>query len=123
MRSSSPGNLVPNASLFQRQAMGAAIVGAIGLNRPWLFQRPPALASNRWHAFDQRQQLGNVMPVGLGQNDIDRDPLRVDEEMMFAARLAAIGWVRSSFFPPCTARTDELSATTREKSSLSAPRS
>ena len=123
MRSSSPGNLVPNASLFQRQAMGAAIVGTICLNRPGLFQRPSALAANWVHPFDQRQQLGDVMPVGLGQNDIDRNPLRVDEEMMFAARLAAIGWVRSSFFPPCTARTDELSATTREKSSLSAPRS
>jgi hypothetical protein len=63
------------------------------------------------------------MPVRLGQNDIDRDALRVDEEVVLAARLTAIGWVRSSFFPPWTARTDELSATTREKSSLSAPRS
>jgi hypothetical protein len=43
------------------------------------------------HPFDQRQQLGDVMPVGLGQNDSDRNPLRVEEEMMFAARIAAIG--------------------------------
>jgi hypothetical protein len=63
------------------------------------------------------------MPVSLGQNDIDRDALRVDEEVVLAAGLTAIGWVRSTFFPPCTARTDELSATTREKSSLSTPRS
>jgi hypothetical protein len=63
------------------------------------------------------------MPVGLGQNDIDRDALRLDEQMVFAARLTAIGWVRSTFFPPCTALTDELSATAREKSIWSAARS
>ncbi len=62
------------------------------------------------------------MPVSLGQNDIDRGALRVDEEGVLAARRTAIGWVRSRFFPPCTARTDELAATTRKKSSLSAPR-
>lgn len=103
--------------------MGATIVGTIGLNGLGLFQRPATLSSNWVDAIDQWQQLRDVMPVSLGQNDIDRDALRVDEEVVLAARLTAIGWVRSTFFPPCTARTDELSATTREKSSLSAPRS
>ena len=123
MRCSAFGNLVLDAALLQRQAVGAAIVGTIGLYRFGLLQWPSALSSNRMNAVDQGQQLRDVMPVGLGQNDIDRDALRVDEEVVLAARLTAIGWVRSAFFPPCTARTDELSATTREKSSLSAPRS
>ena len=122
MRCSAFGNLVINAALLQCQTMGATIVGTIGLKGLGLFQRPPALSSNWVDAIYQWQQLRDVMPVGLGQNDIDRDTLRVDEEVVLAARLTAIGWVRSTFFPPCTARTDELSATTREKSSLSAPR-
>jgi len=122
MRGPSLGNLMPDAALFQRQAVSAAIVGTIGLDRFWPFQWPPALASNWFYAVNQWQQLRNIMPVGLGQNDVDRDALRVDEKVVLAACLTAIGWVRSTFFPPCTARTDELSATTREKSSLSAPR-
>ena len=122
MRCSAFGNLVVNAALLQCQTMGATIVGSIGLNGLGLFQWPPALSSNWVDAIHQWQQLRDIMPVGLGQNDIDRDALRVDEDVVLAARLTAIGWVRSTFFPPCTARTDELSATKREKSSLSAPR-
>ena len=123
MRGPSSGELMPDAALLQCQAVRGAIVGTIGLDKPGLSQWSTALSSNRLHAVDQRQQLRDVMPVGLGQNDIDWDALRIDEEVVLAARLTAIGWVRSPFFPPCAARTDELSATTREKLSLSAPRS
>jgi hypothetical protein len=122
MRCSTLGNVVPDAAFLQCLAVGTTIVSTIGLNGLGLFQRPPALSSNWVDAIDQGQQLRDVMPVGLGQNDVDRDALRIDEEVVLAARLTAIGWVRSTFFPPCTARTDELSATAREKSSLSAPR-
>ena len=122
MRCSTFGNLVADAALLQCQSVCTTIVGTIGLNRFGLFQRPSALSSNRINTINQWQQLCDVMPIGLGQNDIDRDALRIDEEVVLATRLTAIGWVRSTFFPQCTARTDELSATTREKSSLSAPR-
>jgi hypothetical protein len=88
-----------------------------------LFQWPSALSSNWVDAINRWQQLCDVVPVSLGQNDIDLDALRVDEEVGLSARLTAIGWVRSAFSPRFTARTEELSATTREKSSLSAPRS
>ena len=37
-----------------------------------------------------------------------------------SARLAAIGWVRSSFFPPRSARTDALSTTARRQIQLAA---
>ena len=122
MRCSTLGNVVPDAAFLQCLAVGTTIVSTIGLNGLGLFQRPPALSSNWVDTIDQRQQLRDVMPVRLGQNDVDRDALRIDEEVVLAARLTAIGWVGSTFFPPCTARTDELSATAREKSSLSAPR-
>ena len=116
------GNLMHDAALLQRQAVSPTVVGAIGLDALWLSQWSSPFAPDGRHAIDQRQELCDVMPVGLGQNDMDWDALRIDEDMVLAAFLAAIGWVRSSFFPPCRARTDELSATTREKSTLSAPR-
>ena len=122
MRCATLGNVVPDAAFLQCLAVGTTIVSTIGLNGLGLFQRPPALSANWMDAIDQGQQLRDVMPVGLGQNDVDRDALRIDEDMVLAACLTAIGWVRSTFFPPCTARTDELSATAREKSSLSALR-
>lgn len=91
MRGPSLGNLVPDAALFQRQAVSAAIVGPIGLDRFWSSQWPPALAADRFYAVNQRQQLRNIMPVGLGQNDVDRDALRVDEKVVLAACLTTIG--------------------------------
>ena len=123
MRRATLGKLVPDSSILQDLSMLRAVVGTVGLHTLWLRQwsSPPALDWRQ--AVEQRNKLRDVMPIGLGQDDIDRQALRIDEEVVFAPRLAAIGWVRSSFFPPWTARTDELSATTREKSSLSAPRS
>ena len=76
MCSSASGNLVLYAALLQRQAVGTTIVGAVGLDRAGLFQGASALCSNRLNAIDQWQQLRDVMPVGLGQNAIDRDALR-----------------------------------------------
>lgn len=117
------GDLVADSPHFQCQPMLLAVVSTIGLHAPGLMNRSSPLAGNGSDSLYQRHELGDVMPVGFGQNHVDRDALRVDEKMVFAPRLTAIGWVRSSFFPPWMARTDELSATTREKSSWSAPRS
>ena len=93
------------------------------LARIGVVQRPTRFTRQMRDRLDQRQQLRDVVAVGLGQDGAQRNALRVDAEVVLAARLAAIGWVRSSFFPPCTARTEQLSTTTRDKSILSAPRS
>jgi hypothetical protein len=81
MRSSAFGNLVSDAALLQCQAACTTVVSTIGLNGLGLFQWPPALSPNRVDAIDQWQQLRHVLPVGFGQNDIDLDALRVDEDV------------------------------------------
>jgi len=103
----SPRELVP---------MRLRIIPAVPLDQARFARRAPRPSTQRRNGIDQGQQLGDVVPVGGGQSDDERDPLRVREEMVFAPRLAAIGWVRSSFFPPRSARTDELSTTARAKS-------
>ena len=117
------GEFGADATRLQGISMRLRIVTAITLHAFGLVHRPAGFPRQMRDRLDQGQQLRDVVAVGLGQDDAQRNALRVDAEVVLAARLAAIGWVRSSFFPPCTARTEELSTTTRDRSILSAPRS
>src|SRR5215213_9261780 len=44
--------------------------------------RPPDESGDRGHAVEQRDQLGDVVTVAAGQHPGERDPGRVDEEMV-----------------------------------------
>ena len=112
-----------NAAISQSIPMRLGIVAAIALYEVGFATRTSALAGDGRNSIHQRQQLRDVVAVSFGENDTQRNALRIAEEVVLRARLTAIGWVRSSFFPPCTARTLELSAIAREKSTLSASRS
>jgi hypothetical protein len=59
----------------------------------------------------------DVVDVRGGHLGDEWDAPRIGDEVVFGALLAAIGWVRSSFFPPRTARTDPLSMTAQRWSS------
>jgi hypothetical protein len=93
VHSSASGNLMHDAALLQRQAVNTTVIGTVGLDTLWLFQRLSLFAAHWRHAIDERQQLCDIMPVGPSQDDIDRDALRIDEEMVFPPLFAAIGWV------------------------------
>lgn len=117
------GNLMQDATLLRGHAVTTNIVSGLGLNALGLFKRPSAFASLRRYTLHQRHALRDVMPVGTDQNDIDRDALRINEEVVitllpFLRRSVEYGAV----FSPYTALTDELSATALEKSILSAAR-
>ncbi len=111
-----------DAASSQGISMRLRVVATISLHEIGLATRTTRLASDRGNRIDQWQQLRNVVAVGFGKNDAQRNALCVAEDVVLRARFTAIGWVRSSFFPPCTARTLELSAIAREKSILSASR-
>jgi len=112
-----------NAARGERIAMGLRIIGPIALYAPRTTTRTAWFSADRRNAIDEWQQLGHIMMVGSGYNDVQRNSVRFGDDVMLRTRLTAIGWVRSSFFPPCAARTEELSTMAREKSSLSASRS
>jgi hypothetical protein len=116
-------DLRTDATLSQDAPIRFTVVAAVGLNALRFAQRPSAPTGNGRQALQQWHELGRVMPIRARENHIQRRACGVDEEMMFAARLAPISRVGTCFFPPCTARTDELSAITREKSIRSALRS
>jgi hypothetical protein len=112
-----------DTALLQGSAMRVGIVSTIALQDLGLTLRAPYLASYRRNAVNQRNELSDIVIVGGRQDRIQRNALRICDEVVLAARTTAIGWVRSSFFPAPTARTEELSTTAREKSNRSAPRS
>ena len=109
--------LAGNAASFQFMPMGLGIVAPVPLNERGLAQGPtwaPAQGRNR---VDEGQQLGYVVPVRRREARDNRNPVRVGKNVMFRPGLTAIGRVRSSFFPPRSARSEALSTTARAKSS------
>jgi hypothetical protein len=97
--------------------MGLGIGAPVTLEDVRAAAGPAAPAADRGQGGDERIELGDVVDVGRRYLGDERDAARVGDEVMLGARLAAIGWVRSSFFPPRTARTDELSTTVHRWSS------
>jgi hypothetical protein len=116
------GKLTFDPSCCQRVTVGLGVVRPIPRHQVGPLQGAAASTGDRRDRIDQGQQLGAGVSVCFGQNDAQRHALRVTEEVVLRPRLTAIGWVRSSFSPPCTARTLELSAIARVKSILSASR-
>lgn len=102
-----------DASLAQAPPMGFGTVAPVALNDLRLVQRTAPLAPDVWNGIDQRIKLGNVVPVRRAQGDRERDALRVDDEVVFAAELAPVRGIRAGFFPASMARIDELSMMAR----------
>lgn len=115
VRRASLGELAPDAAVAQVVAVRLRIVPAVALHQVRLPRRAPRPAPQGWDGIHQREQLCHIMTVGGGQERDERNPLRVGENVVLTPRLAAIGWVRSSFFPPRSARRDALSTTARAK--------
>jgi hypothetical protein len=100
-----------DAACPQAVAVRLRIIPAVTLECAGSAARTPAAAPHRRQRIDHRIEMGDVVDVGRGYLCDERDPARIRDEVVFGTRLAAIGWVRSSFFPPRTARTEPLSIT------------
>ncbi len=111
------GELGGNAAPLQLISMRLRVVSAIALHQCRFAQRPTRPAAERRNRVGQRQQLRHVVPVRRREARDDRNPVRVGKNMMFRPGLTAIGRVRSSFFPPRSARREALSTTARARSS------
>jgi hypothetical protein len=92
-------------------AVGLGVVAPVALQCTDAPAGAPASTAHGGQRVDHRIQVGDVVHVGGGHLGDERDATRVGDEVVLGALLAAIGWVRSSFFPPRTARTEPLSMT------------
>ena len=106
-----------DAPLAQALAVLLGTVASVTLNDLGLAQGTPGLATNRRNRLDQRIKLRDVVAIRGGQDDRERDALRVDDEVVLTAELAPVRRVWAGFFPASTARTEELSTKARDISS------
>lgn len=106
-----------DASLAQALSVWLGTVAPVALDDFRLAQRASAHSAKGGNRLNQRIELRDVVAVRAAQDDRERDALRVDDEVMLAAELAPVRWVRAVFFPASMARTEELSTMARAMSS------
>jgi len=117
VRDAALGELRGDATREELIAVRLRVVATVALHEPGATRGTARTPAERRHRVDERQQLRHVVPVRGRQDRDERNPVRVGENMMLRPGLAAIGRVRSSVFPPRSARSDALSTTARARSS------
>lgn len=80
---SASGDLGTDALRQQGKSVRVGVVAPIGLEEFGFSLRVPGFARNGGDRPNQRQQLGNVVPIGLGQDDRERNTLRIRKEVVF----------------------------------------
>ena len=112
-----------DAPLSQGAPMRLRIIGPVALHLIGATTRSADSTGHRRNPIHQRQKLGHIMPMRPRHAGGQRDPLRIGDYMMLAARFAPIGRIGTGVRPPPTARTEALSTTARDQSIRSAARS
>ena len=79
--------------------MWLRIVATVALPDVGPSARPPAASANGGQVRDRGVEVGDVVDVRGRDMRQQRHPARIGHGVVFGPRLAAIGWVQSSFFP------------------------
>src|SRR5215210_364477 len=98
-------------------ALGPTVRSVIALVRMQFvgpLARPAQRALDRQHRIQQARQRQAIRTVGRAQAERERDALAVDQQMVLAARLAAIRRIRPRNFAPLLAGTSRLSIQARD---------
>lgn len=106
-----------NATCPELTPVALRVVAPVALETIRSSSWAAAAAAQGRDGVDERQKLRDVVAVRRGENGDEGNAARLGQNVMFRPFLAAIGWVRSSFFPPRNARRDALSTRARVRSS------
>ena len=96
----SASDLRGDAAPAELAPVHVVVVAAVGGHTLRALPRPADRAAHRRHPLDQRDQLGDVVAVAARERPGERDPARVDEEMVLGARSGAINWARARLGAP-----------------------
>lgn len=80
-------------------AATAMIVGLVAMQPIWPSPWPAALAGNRRDCVEPRFEWHTVMHIRPGQEEGERDPRSVHDEVALGARPAAVGRIRPASAP------------------------
>ena len=87
-------------ALAQELAVLVVVVSAVGDDALGSVARATDSPTHGWHRFDERDQLGDVVAVTARDRPGERDPARVDEEMVLGAGTSSIHRARARFGAP-----------------------
>ena len=87
-------------ALPQRAPVLVVVVAAIGADAVRSPARPADLAAYRWDTLEERDQLGDVVAVAARECPGERDPGRVDQEVVLGAVSGSVNRARARFGAP-----------------------
>ena len=90
-----PGDLRSDSAPTKLAATAVVVVAAVGADTLGSSPRSADLAAHRRHPVDERDQLGAVVAVAARERPGERDPGRVDQEMMLGAASGSINRARA----------------------------
>jgi len=111
-----------DAQFSQRFTQCLAMVGTVPLKGLRSLLGAAWFAADGGDGLDQRQGLGDIMPIGFREFMGQRDPVCIGNQMVLGTRFTPVCGVRAGFLPPKTARTEDESTIALEKSIWSALR-
>jgi hypothetical protein len=104
-----------DAALPQQTAVLVEVVAPVGVQAPGLAAGTSAQSPDRRNGVQQRQELGNVVPVAAGcrrlppvaagERDGERGSVPVDDQVVLRARAGAVDGRGADVIPPLRART------------------
>lgn len=89
-----------DTTLPDEPAVLVVVVTSVGDQRPRPASRSTDPAAHRWHSVEQLEQLRDVVAVAAGERPGERDATAVYEEVVLAARSAAIDRTGTRFRAP-----------------------
>ena len=89
-----------DAALADEPAVFVVVVASVGDDLVGSAARTTGGAFDRRHPVEQRDQLSDVVAVAAGDREGERDPGRVDQEVVFRAGSAPVNRARARFGAP-----------------------
>lgn len=105
----------------QQRAQRPGVVAGVALQAVGPFPLRPRLAADRRLVGEHVQGLRDLIDVGGGHRGVERDAVRVGQDVVLAAGLAAVRGVGAGVLAPSGALQKEASISARDQSIRSAP--
>ncbi len=99
------GDLRRDAAASELAAVAVGVVAAVGGQPLGPSARPADLAAHGRHRVEQRDQLGDVVAVAARERPGERDPSRVDQEVLLRPVSGSINRARARLGAPFLACT------------------